>query len=106
MLALSFERIHRSNLIGMGILPLVLPAGQGPDTLAISPGDRIEVQADRPLTPRCAVPVALHRRDGRVEHFDATAAVETQLEIELLKQGGVIPAILKKTLADQNARAR
>ena len=99
VLALSFERIHRSNLIGMGILPLVLPRDRGPDALAMAPGDRIEVQADMALTPRCAVPVALHRRDGRVERFDATAAVETQLEIELLQQGGVIPAILKQKLA-------
>ncbi len=101
VLALSFERIHRSNLIGMGILPLMLPAGHGPDALTIAPGDRIEVDApaDR-IAPRAAVPVALHRADGRVERFDARAAVETQLEADLLRQGGVMPAILRKTLAE------
>jgi aconitate hydratase len=106
VLAMSFERIHRSNLIGMGILPLRLPAGADPKSLQLQPGDRIEVdaQADA-LAPRGAVPVRVLRRDGRVEMLTATAAVETQLEIALLRDGGVIPAILKKTIAAQPARA-
>ncbi len=100
VLAMSFERIHRSNLIGMGILPLRLPPGVGPRMLRIRPGDRIEIDADAAaLAPRCAVAVRLHRADGRVEAFDATAAVETRLEVELLRDGGVIPSILKKTIA-------
>jgi aconitate hydratase len=45
----------------------------------------------------------VHRADGRQERFNATAAIETQLEVELLRQGGVIPAILKKTIADHAA---
>jgi aconitate hydratase len=97
VLALSFERIHRSNLIGMGILPLRLPA-----LLQIAPGDRIEIDADpASLQPRCPVPVRLHRVDGKVESFEAVAAVETRLEIELLRQGGVIPYILQRTIAQQ-----
>ncbi|WP_454726727.1 MULTISPECIES: aconitate hydratase AcnA [Cupriavidus] len=100
VIACSFERIHRANLVGMGILPLRLPAGVSPATLALRPGDRIHVGAppDR-LSPRCAVPVRIVRADGQVAAFAATAAVETRLEAELLRQGGVIPAILRKTLA-------
>jgi aconitate hydratase len=102
VLAASFERIHRSNLVGMGILPLRLPQGMGPQTLRLVPGDRIEVDA-RPetLSPRCAVPVRILRADGSAEAFVATAAVETQLEVELLRDGGVIPSILKKTIAEE-----
>ena len=99
VLAASFERIHRSNLIGMGILPLRLGAGVNPQTLAIQPGDQIEVLADaRQLSPRCAVEVRLHRKDGRIETVRAQAAVETQLEVELLRAGGVIPSILQQSL--------
>jgi aconitate hydratase len=102
VLAMSFERIHRSNLIGMGILPLRLPAGADPKSLQLQPGDRIEVDAEAgALSPRGAVPVRVLRRDGRVEHLTATAAVETQLEVALLRDGGVIPAILRKTIAGQ-----
>ncbi len=98
VLALSFERIHRSNLIGMGILPLVLPAGLGPDALALQPGDRIAIEAPADaLAPRVAVPVRILYADGRVHAFAAQAAVQTRLECALLRQGGVIPAILAQT---------
>ncbi|MFX1803075.1 aconitate hydratase AcnA [Paraburkholderia sp. A1RO-5] len=100
VLAASFERIHRSNLIGMGILPLRFAPGTHPDTLALGPGDMLEVDADAAMiTPRCAVPVRVVRADGRVEAIDVRAAVETQLECRLLRSGGVIPLILQKNLA-------
>ena len=98
---MSFERIHRSNLIGMGILPLRFPAGVGPQTLNLQPGDRIEVTAPaEDMAPRCAIPVRVQRANGSVEVIRATAAVETQLEVELLRSGGVIPLILGKTIAE------
>ena len=98
MLALSFERIHRSNLIGMGILPLRLPPQWGrPASLA--PGDRIEINAPaNALRPRATVPVRVLRADGEQLAFDAIAAVETQLETELLAAGGVMPRILRQAL--------
>jgi aconitate hydratase len=104
VLACSFERIHRSNLIGMGILPLRLPAGVNPSTLALQPGDRIDVDApSAALQVRACVAVRIIRMDGRVERFDAAAAVETGLEVELLRAGGVIPSILKQALAAEPA---
>src|SRR5690606_14435262 len=99
VLALSFERIHRSNLIGMGILPLRLPEHLGPQALELQPGDRIRIDAAA-IQPRCAIPVTIERASGTQETFLATAAVETQLEVELLQCGGVIPAILQKTIQE------
>ena len=104
VLAVSFERIHRSNLIGMGILPLRLPAGANPATLEIQPGDTIEVDAAAELlAPRGPVTVRIVRADGSSETIIATAAVETKLEIALLRSGGVIPLILKKVISSQRA---
>ncbi|SAL81167.1 aconitate hydratase [Caballeronia arvi] len=104
VLAMSFERIHRSNLIGMGILPLRFAAGTGPDTLDLQPGDKLEVDAPADaLSPRCKVPVRIVRANGSVEPVDATAAVETQLECRLLRSGGVIPLILRQHLTTQEA---
>jgi aconitate hydratase len=101
VLAVSFERIHRSNLVGMGILPLRWPSGTSPQSLRLQPGDRIEVDAQpETLTPRCVVPVRVLRANGAVEAMQASAAVETQLEVELLRHGGVIPSILKKTIQE------
>ncbi|MEY2951930.1 MAG: hypothetical protein RLZZ401_17, partial [Pseudomonadota bacterium] len=99
VLAVSFERIHRSNLIGMGILPLRLPPGVSPQTLQLQPGDRIEIDADaHTLAPRCPVAVRAVRTNGEVQSLSAMAAVETQLEVALLRDGGVIPSILRKTM--------
>jgi aconitate hydratase len=106
VLAVSFERIHRSNLIGMGILPVRFPKGVTPATLALRPGDKIEVDAapDK-ITPRGEIVISIVRADGNVDQFDATAGVETQLEAALLRAGGVIPLILQKTLAAQRLPA-
>jgi aconitate hydratase len=95
VLADSFERIHRSNLIGMGILPLRLTSA----ALRLSAGDSIHVTAAPScLAPRSAVEVRVLRRDGTVDTIDARAAVETQLEVDLLRQGGVMPSILQRSL--------
>lgn len=104
VLAMSFERIHRSNLIGMGILPLRFPSGVGPQSLQLQPGDRIEVSAPADaLSPRCPITVRILRAGGEVEELQATAAVETQLEVTLLRSGGVIPLILQQTIAEHAA---
>lgn len=104
VIASSFERIHRSNLVGMGILPVVLPAHVSSQSLNIQPGDVIEVLAPaETLTPRAVVPVRVLRVDGSVVDIEARAGVETQLEVDLLKAGGVIPTILERTVATKRA---
>ncbi|HEU5442743.1 MAG TPA: aconitate hydratase AcnA [Steroidobacteraceae bacterium] len=96
VLALSFERIHRSNLIGMGVAPLRLPAGWTPTRLALSPSDIIEIDAPRELIkPRGRIPVRIERRSGNIA-FEATLAVETSSEVELLAAGGILPLILAR----------
>ena len=97
MLASSFERIHRSNLIGMGVLPLRLPADSHPNSLHLLPGDQIVINADPGLiSPRCTVPITIQRVSGETETFIATAAIETGLEVEILRGGGIIPLILRR----------
>lgn len=96
VLAASFERIHRSNLIGMGILPVRL----GPHALHLQAGDRLRIDAaPESLLPRKSLAVQLLRADGRVETLPAIAAVETQFEVDVLRAGGILPLILRRTLA-------
>jgi aconitate hydratase len=104
VLAVSFDRIHRSNPIGTGILRLRFASGTLPDTLQLQPSDKLDVDtpADT-LSPRCKVPVRVVRANGTIEPIDATAAVETRLEHALFRSGGVIPPILRKSLAAQQA---
>ncbi len=95
VLAASFERIHRSNLVHMGVLPLRLPEGMHPATMALRPGDRIEVDA-RAIAPRAPVAAAIHRAGGGIEPFTVRADVETGLEAQVLERGGIIPLILSR----------
>jgi aconitate hydratase len=100
VLAPSFERIHRSNLIGMGILPVRLEDGWCPQRMALQTGDRLEIDAaPGRIEPRAPVAVRIVRAGGRVESVCASAAVETRMEISLLRDGGVIPSILKQHLS-------
>jgi aconitate hydratase len=106
ILAAGFERIHRSNLIGMGVLPVRLPAGITPASLALSIGDRIEIDApEESFRPRLPIPVRVARADGGIISFTAVAAVETSLEVAQLKAGGIIPHILRRAMARAEANA-
>jgi aconitate hydratase len=99
ILASSFERIHRSNLIGMGILPLLLPEKHTSETLALGVGDWIEVDAREDLLmPQCAVRARIFRTDGDIVELECRAAIETEQEIALLKVGGIMPFILHRAL--------
>lgn len=100
VLALSFERIHRSNLIGMGVLPLRLPADRRPQDFGLRPTDEIEIDAPiEAIRPRGGVPIRI-RRDGKdVDTFEAIAAIETSLECEILRAGGLLPLILRGALS-------
>ena len=98
VLASSFERIHRSNLIGMGILPFRLPPTHASQRrCGFRPGDRIEIDAaaDR-LAPRCRSPSRSTAPQVQARPSSRRAAVETGLEVEILRVGGIIPFILRR----------
>lgn len=95
VLAASFERIHRANLIGMGILPIRLPAGVTPDSLALTVHDRLEIGAGSDvLRPRSPIAVRLIRANGATADLVGTLAIETKLEVDTLLAGGLLPMIL------------
>jgi aconitate hydratase len=97
VLALSFERIHRSNLIGMGILPIILPAEWSPSRLGLAARDMFQIDAGSSrLLPAAPLSVSLRRRSGELCSITATAAVETALEVSLLRDGGILPHILRR----------
>jgi Aconitase A len=107
VLASSFERIHRSNLIGMGILPLRLPADRHPETLRLQPGDQIVIDADPGrISPRAPVPVTIRRASGVSETFIASAAIETGLEVEILRYGRLPDPTLESYLRERYGLAK
>ncbi|WP_336810690.1 aconitate hydratase AcnA [Bosea sp. MMO-172] len=99
ILAKSFERIHRSNLIGMGIVPLVFAEPIDLAALALTAQDIIELPIpSENLTPRSAITVTITGERGRRE-IPMRLAVETELECAILRSGGVIPLVLQSRLA-------
>jgi aconitate hydratase len=83
----------------MGILPLRLPPERHPNDLHLRPGDRILIDADpAKIGPRGPVPVTIERASGVSETFMAVAAIETGLEVEILRGGGIIPLILQRVV--------
>lgn len=99
VLTSSFERIHRWNLIGMGVLPLRLPTGATPETLGLSADATIIIEADpSSISPRAAIAIGIRHADGSLVSLDATAAIETHAEVEILRAGGVLPLILERLM--------
>jgi aconitate hydratase len=101
VLAVSFERIHRSNLLGMGVLPIEIPPEYHPDLLKLTAADEIEISAPiEELTPGAVIPVRVVRAGSGVISFNGTAAVQTAGEIETLRLGGIIPRLIRRALTD------
>ncbi|MBB2719828.1 UNVERIFIED_ORG: aconitate hydratase [Rhizobium etli] len=94
VIARSFERIHRTNLIGMGVLPIVLPADQ---SLRVGASDLIDVDA-RVVVPRGQIRLTWKKHLGEPQVIVGRAAVETEQEVETLRHGGMIPQILSRRL--------
>jgi aconitate hydratase len=101
VLANSFERIHRANLIGMGIVPLQIPPEWSAEHMQIAAADTIEIEWDlERLSPRSAVPVTLLRAaTGERLTIEAIALTDTAREVQLIQEGGIIPMILRQALA-------
>jgi aconitate hydratase len=93
VLARGFERIHRSNLVGMGVLPVLLPDGTGAGHWGIEGSERFDFLDLSRLRPRGEVTVRIHRADGSSCTFTGRAAVDTGREVEYLRRGGVLACL-------------
>ncbi|MGA9872389.1 MAG: aconitate hydratase AcnA [Rhodococcus sp. (in: high G+C Gram-positive bacteria)] len=96
VLARSFERIHRTNLIGVGVLPLLVPDDVADTVAGLEPGDRVHVEADGDRVRERMATVTLLRLDGTELTFEAPIAAETEQDEKLLTAGGVIAMILER----------
>jgi aconitase A len=96
VLAESFERIHRSNLVGMGVLPLVYESGQSAETLGLTGRETFDVRGlSGKLTPRQKVTVRARREDGSVVEFQAIARLDTPVDVDYYRNGGILHTVLR-----------
>jgi aconitate hydratase len=95
----SFERIHRSNLVMMGVLPLQFKAGEGADTLGLTGREVFDIVGlDDNLQPQQEVTVKATAEDGMVKTFTATARINTPVELEYYRNGGILQTVLRNIL--------
>ena len=93
VIAQSFERIHRSNLVGMGVLPLQFAEGQGAASLGLAGEELYAIGA--PSRPGDALEVSAESVRGGTTRFTVTARIDTDVELLYYRNGGILPAVLR-----------
>jgi aconitate hydratase len=95
----SFERIHRSNLVGMGVLPLQFVDGQTRTSLGLTGDDSFTITGVAALSPRQTVEVLVTRKDGSTFKFNTLCRIDTANEVEYFMNGGILHYVLRKLAA-------
>jgi aconitate hydratase len=109
VIAESFERIHRSNLVGMGVLPLVFTGGQNAESLGLTGRETYDIQGLSPeIAPRQALTVKVTRPDGSAFTFEVVARLDTPVDVDYYRNGGILQTVLRnlaQAAADENGPA-
>jgi aconitate hydratase A / 2-methylisocitrate dehydratase len=101
VVARSFERIHRSNLVGMGVLPLQFAADQSAQSLGIRGDEQFDLLGiDDTLRPQQAVTLAIRGADGALRTVELTLRIDTPIEVDYFRHGGILPFVLRQLLAE------
>src|SRR5712672_1087465 len=98
VIAESYERIHRSNLVGMGILPLEFKAGSNRETLGLTGKETFEIAGVTALAPRIDIHVAVMNHDGTAKQFTVVARVDTPEEVAYYQNGGILTYVLRQMI--------
>jgi aconitate hydratase len=98
VIAESYERIHRSNLVGMGVLPLEFKAGENRETLGLTGQEVFEIEGVASLSPKKAISVRAQSGDGSTKTFSVIARVDTPEEVSYYHHGGILQYVLRQML--------
>ena len=99
VIADSFERIHRSNLVGMGVLPLTFPKGENATSLGLTGRETFAIDIDDSLEPRQDVKVTATTEDGKTITFTTTCRIDTPVEVDYYRNGGILHTVLRAMAA-------
>jgi aconitate hydratase len=92
----SFERIHRSNLVGMGVLPLQFRSGENAQSLGLTGEETFDVLGVDDISPRKSIRVRAAKPDGTVTEFDTVARIDSPVEVEYYRNGGILQTVLRR----------
>ena len=96
VIAESYERIHRTNLVMMGLLPLQFAEGENPRTLGLSGTETFHIPVDESLAPGQRVTVKAESEDGISKAFEAIIRIDTPIEVDYYRHGGILPYVLRQ----------
>ena len=99
VLAESYERIHRSNLVGMGVLPLEFKAGENRESLGLTGHEVFDIEGISSLKPRMEATVRAKSADGKVKAFSAVVRVDTPEEVSYYRHGGILQYVLRQMVS-------
>jgi aconitate hydratase len=100
VVARSFERIHRSNLVGMGVLPLQFKGSDSVQSLGITGAETYDVRGiESSIKPQQDCTLVIHRADGTTREVPVTLRIDTPIEVDYYKHGGILPYVLRQLLA-------
>jgi aconitate hydratase len=99
VIAQSFERIHRSNLVGMGVIPLQFKDGESWQTLGLDGTETVDIEGVTEIAPRAQVTVKITRADGSVVNVDTLCRIDTANELDYYKHGGILHYVLRSLVA-------
>src|SRR5262249_50104946 len=101
-LAESYERIHRSNLVGMGVLPLPFKPGESRESLGLSGRETYDIVGiGGELKPQQELTVSVRREDGTSFEFTAIARLDSNIDVTYYRNGGILQAVLRRLLREQ-----
>jgi aconitate hydratase len=99
VVAKSFERIHRSNLVGMGVLPLQFKPGDSWESLGINGDETFDIDVGTDLRPQQDATLIIHEADGSSRTATLTLRIDTPIEVDYYRHGGILPFVLRQLLA-------
>ena len=100
VIAVSYERIHRSNLVGMGILPLQFRDGENAETLGLDGTEVYTIRGVAAATPGSTVRVSARNSSDAVIEFDTVSRLDSDTDVEYLRNGGILPLVLRQLMRD------
>jgi aconitate hydratase len=95
----SYERIHRNNLVGMGVLPLVFKEGQSAESLGLDGSETYFIEGIETIEPRKRLQMKAVKQDGSEVAFEVTARLDTDVDLDYFNHGGILPYVLRKLVA-------
>ncbi|BBO73666.1 aconitate hydratase A [Desulfosarcina widdelii] len=99
VIAQSYERIHRNNLVGMGVLPLVFEEGQSAQSLGLDGSESYTISGIDGMAPRTRLSVKAVKEDGQEIEFKVTSRLDTEVDVEYFENGGILPCVIRKMMA-------